>query len=135
MLALLILVLLILPVVLAHIFLKQVMLFLFDLVQLGLKRLLRLLEFLFLLLELLLGFVCLLALFDSALDKHVDVLEDGVFRSHGLNALILLFSDQILLVNLFLKLAYLRLQFLILALSLNQLHFSLAGLTLDYAMR
>ena len=135
MLALLVLVLLILAVVLAHIFLKQVVLFLFDLVQLGLERLLRLLELLLLLLELLLGLVCLLALFDGALDEHVDVLEDGVFRGHGLNALILLFSDQILLVNLFLEFAYLRLQFLILALSLNQFHFSLAGLALDDTMR
>ena len=135
MLALLILVLLILPVILAHVFLEQVVLLLLDLIQLGLKRLLRLLKFLLLLLELLLGFICLLALLDRALDEHVDVLQDGVFRGHRLNALVLLLCDQVLLVNLFLKLSNLRLQFLVLALRLNEFHFGLAGLTLDDAVR
>ena len=119
MLALLVLVLLVPPIVPTHVLLEQVALLLLNLVQLRLQRFLCLLELLLLLLELLLRLVRLLTLLDGALDKHVDVLEDGIFRSHGLNALVLLLSDQILLVDLLLELAYLGLKLLVLALGLD----------------
>ena len=62
--------------ILIHVFLQQILLFLLNFLQLGLKCLNRLFEVLLLLLQFLLGLFCLFALLLSSLDQHIDILHD-----------------------------------------------------------
>ena len=127
--------LLVLPVVLVHVFVEQVTLLFFNLVQLCLESLNCLLQTLLILLQLFRSLFRLLALLLRALDEHIDVLEYLIFRSNRLNPLVLLISDQVLLVHLFLQLTHLSLKLLVLSLDLDKLHLGLTCLALHDLVR
>ena len=122
--------LLVLSVVFVHVFIEQVTLLFFNLVQLCLESLDCLLQTLLILLQLFRSLFRLLALLLCALDEHIDVLEYLIFRGNRLNPLVLLISDQVLLVHLFLQLTHLGLKLLVLSLDLDKLHLGLTCLAL-----
>ena len=98
----LLILLLVFAIVLLHVLIKQVALFLLDLVQLRLERFNRLFQLLLVFLQLLGCLIRLFTLFDSTLDQHIDVLKHLILGCHSLNSLILLIRDPVLLINLLL---------------------------------
>jgi len=111
--------LMILPHVLVHSFIKQVALFFLDFVQLGLQCFDCLLQALLVLFKFLASLFSFLVLLLRALDQHVDVLHNLVFGGRRLNIESLLVRNQALLGDLLLKLLDLSLKFCVQPLDLN----------------
>ena len=111
----------------------ELLFFLLDFFELRVECLNGLLKIHLALLKLLQSLFGLLTLSLRSFDKHIDILHDVIFGCVCLDHQTLLGRDQVLLVQLLLKLANLGLQLRVLALNLDQIHLDLTGLALHDA--